>query len=696
MRNVRDESALSAARFMAALGAAPSEKKEAPTDSRRSPQRRTKVSRGGMRGVPMAPNGTKQRHLVARLLGGFELTLDGVAVDAARWQLRLPRLLLQRLLLQPGHQVRREVLLEVLWPCTAPDAATNRLHHTVHMLRKLLSSPNCAGSPLVQLRPGVIALRDSLAVDTDLQVFIKAVSAARAATAAERDAHLQSAVAAYGGDLLSGLTLDDWAMEQREHLRWDYFWALEQLAASRRAAGDDASAMALYEQLADAQPTNEAAHGALIDLFAAAGRTDRAVLQFSACERALLCELNVAPSPATTAALERVLAAQHAAPMAPQAVTPPVRRPCRTPIHAVPLLGRERELGVLHSLLGPSAKRQRLVTVYGSAGVGKTRLAQQAAAELAQDFSDGVVEVSLDDARCAEDMAALIADALGVEAGQAPAQTLSRLAAHLADVNMLLLLDRVEHLPDARDVIDLLLAAAPGVHVLVTSQRRLGNPAEHVVSLSGLVDAHAQSAAALFMRCAGLENAVHGAQHVADICHVLQGNPLAIAMAARLAALLSPRDVLSVLDRPLNVLQGSATTTDDSHRSLRDCVARTVSLLDADARTMLDIMAGLGGHLGEAEAEALLTRLWPLHRVRSGLASLTELQLVHRVPYPLGGWGRCGLVVSWLVEEHIGSSRVLDPHVEVVVAAYAHQHVQKARALCNGLRASAQDAAHSA
>ena len=310
-----------------------------------------------------------------------------------------------------------------------------------------------------------------------------------------------------------------------------------------------------------------------------------------------------------------------------RSIPPPVSlpRPLGLPVPLTPLVGREREAAAVVGLLRRDGVR--LVTLTGPGGIGKTRLALRVAEELAGDFRDGVLDgvwfVSLEAVDDPALVASEVARAIGVrEGGGQPIG--ERLRQELAGRRGLLVLDGFEPvLAAASQVVDL-LAAAPGVTVLVTSRARLRVRGEHewptppldlpAPSVAGgagpsverlgrgeavsLFVARASEAQPDFALTAG--NAVA----VAEICRRLDGLPLAIELAAARTRVLSPAALLTRLERRLPLLTNASRDQTDSRHTLRGAIAWSYEALDPAARSFFRRLAVFvdGFELEAAEA----------------------------------------------------------------------------------------------
>ena len=300
--------------------------------------------------------------------------------------------------------------------------------------------------------------------------------------------------------------------------------------------------------------------------------------------------------------------------------------PSNLPGDVTSLVGREEEIELVRRHLDAA----RIVTLTGSGGTGKTRLAIAAARGLRDRYPHGVWFVDLAAVRDAGLVEPAIAAALGVR--ESPEQTAAEaLRAHLRDRTLLLLLDNLEQLlPAVADVVAGLVRSAPNVRALVTSRELLRISGERGHDVPPL---DADAGTALFMERAGeqrpdlvaTEDSVAAARAIAER---LGGLPLALELAAARVRMLSPRQILERLGSSLD-LGGRARDLPDRQRTLRGAVAWSFDLLDAAEQRLF---ARLGVFASGCTAESALVVVDPegdlgLDLVE-GLESLTDKSLL--------------------------------------------------------------------
>ncbi len=272
-----------------------------------------------------------------RLLGGFEVTVDDVAVMPEQWARRQAASLVKILALAPGRRLHREQVIEALWPGTSVEAAGPRLHKAAHYARRALGGEGSA----VLLRNEMVVLLPDAEVSVDVEEFREAAHDALRTGPAEA---VDGALALFGGQLLPEDVYEPWAEEPRESVRLLHLDLL-------RLAGR-------WDEVVEACPTDEPAHLALIRGMVERGDTRGALRQFERLDHALRRELGTTPSPEA----ERIRVSLTASDGAP------ATRP-----QGVRLVGR-RDVGdrIRETLSRAEAGHGRTLLISGPPGVGKT------------------------------------------------------------------------------------------------------------------------------------------------------------------------------------------------------------------------------------------------------------------------------------------------------------------------------------
>jgi class 3 adenylate cyclase len=258
-------------------------------------------------------------------------------------------------------------------------------------------------------------------------------------------------------------------------------------------------------------------------------------------------------------------------------------RPNNLPLQLTSFIGRETEIAETVRLVG----EHRLVTLTGPGGTGKTRLALAVATEVLPSFSDGAFFVDLSPLTDPRTVPSTVVRALGAkeDPGRPP---LDMLSDHLAEMELLLIPDNVEHLLEAAPLLEQLLAAAPRLRVLATSRTPLGLYGEQELLVPPLAipdprhppELHVLSryeAVALFVERArearhDFDLTSENAPAVAEICARLDGLPLAIELAASRIKVLSPHAILSRLGQGLDLLATGARNLPERQRTLRRAI----------------------------------------------------------------------------------------------------------------------------
>jgi non-specific serine/threonine protein kinase len=573
------------------------------------------------------------------LLGAFRVEGDGRTITHFT---RQKAAALLAYLAYHGHRpevasagVRRDLLVELLWPESDPDQGRNSLSVALSWLRRQLEpAPVAPGSVLVADRASVRL--NPTAFTTDLQEFDAALGAAEVAERdAERAEWLRRALDQYCGELLPGF-YEDWVFHPREWLAERFFQSLSQLLAYLQETGEWEAAHAYARRGVELDPLREEAHADLIRILAASGQVASARRHYAELERILEQQLDASPSPASRDLLASL--GQESLPDSPRA-SPATGSVRRLPPQPTRFIGRERERVEIRRLLAESP----LLTLTGVGGCGKTRLALQVAADLGARFPDGVWVVEL--ASVAD--AALVPQAAAAVLGlreQSGESIEASVADQLRSRSLLLILDNCEHLlAGCRPLVCALLESAPRCRILATSREPLHVPKERVwrVPTLALPDPGTTlpperllqyDAVRLFVERAaesrpGFVISAANAGPVEQICRRLDGLSLAIELAAARLGVLTVEQLANRLRRPFQILTRGSEAALPRHRTLRATLDWSYDLLSEAERALLIQLSVFDGSFSLEAAEAvcgddLLDRLTSL--IEKSLVVLTE------------------------------------------------------------------------
>lgn len=231
--------------------------------------------------------------LELRLLAGFVIERTGEVLDTRHWRVRKAASLVKILALTPSHRVRREELMDLLWPDLGSDAAANNLRFALHVARQALFDAASLPSDGDAIR---------LSHDGEYRVDVDAFeSAAGIARSTRTRSACDMAIALYQGDLLPEDAFEDWSVPRREQLRASFHALLRQAAALASDRSDLPAAHAALERLVQSEPTDEPARVDLMRSYAKAGEPAEAMRHYDLLVSALRSELDAAPEPATAA-----------------------------------------------------------------------------------------------------------------------------------------------------------------------------------------------------------------------------------------------------------------------------------------------------------------------------------------------------------------------------------------------------------
>jgi predicted ATPase/DNA-binding SARP family transcriptional activator len=534
------------------------------------------------------------------ILGPLEVRVRGraPALGGAK-----PRALLAVLLLNANQAVSAERLALALWGEDAPAGAVSTIQVHVSRLRKALGDPGVLTTTAAGYRLRV----DDGELDADRfeQLFAEGRRALAAGDAERAAAVLREALSLWRGQPLADVAGLPFAATEIARLEERRMAAIEARAEADLAAGRHAELVAELSALASRHPTRERLHGLLMLALYRGGRQAEALEAYRHAREGLVEQLGIEPG-ADLRELHQAVLAQDPAIDAPS--TPAGPSATVLPVPATALFGREGDLDALLALVREPGTRH--VTLVGPGGVGKTRLAIEAARRLADGFADGARFVALAPIAEPREVASAIARAIGapVGPGEQPEKALLRF---VPGRHMLLVLDNFEHLLDGAPVVAGLLAASEELTVVVTSREPIRLAAERVHPVRPLdfpeaatvpaAESERYGAVAMFCdraraRDPGFSLDESSAPHVQEICRRLDGLPLALELAAARSGLLAPAELAARLDRALTVLAGGPRDAPERQRTMRATIDWSFRLLtDLERHAFARMAVFVGG-----------------------------------------------------------------------------------------------------
>lgn len=535
------------------------------------------------------------KQLSLTLFGGF------TAVTPQNSSLHFPtdkaRALLAYLALMADRPLRREMLAGLLWPEQPEALARQNLRQTLSRLRSSLDQAQPGlGERLLTVTRQTVALHGQVGT-ADVAQFEEHLAAVQAhqhgslVTCLTCLVMLETAVALYRrGDFLAGLSLPDaspfeaWLLLQRERLYQSQLTALHQLvtAYEQQGAWEAAYRYALWQ--IEIEPWREEAHRQAMRLLASNGQRSQALAQYESCCRILAEELGLEPAAETVQLWQQIK--EKAAQM-------PAVRQTQTyhfPTQLTPFVGREETLAEILAVLQDTSCR--VLTLVGAGGMGKTRLSVQVGRLLAEEgatrlfYRDGAFFVSLTAVNDQDLLITALAQAFGLQLTEliTPQQ---QLLSYLQDKELLLVGDNFEQIEGGAALIANIVAAAPRVQLLLTSQQPLHIQAERRLAVAGLAYADASEpseAAQLFLANAqrvhpGFQLTESELPALLELCRLLDGMPLALEIAAGWVRMMDCATILRETKRSLDFLVSPLQDMPARHQSLRAVLARSWQLL---------------------------------------------------------------------------------------------------------------------
>ena len=515
----------------------------------------------------------------------------------------------------PHQRYTRESLSALLWPDYEQAKAFSNLRRTIWEVHQAL------GENWLIAGRDVVHLNQEAEIDLDVARFRDLVAHGRQQKDPLRRISLMGdAVQLYRNHFLTGFSLKDaypfngWAYTESEELRSQLADALALLSEDYCALAQAEKAIPYARKLATLDPLNEAAHRQLMEVYLQAGQHSAALKQYQTCEQILRKELNLDPQPETRALYKMIRKGE----IKPIRVEKQVET--FTPKHNLPsqlstFIGREKEQEEIAHLL----KKNRLVTLAGVGGIGKTRLSLQVGLKLLSDYPDGVWFVALDSLADPLLVTQTIASVFDIrESRDRP--IIEILINILREKTTLVILDNCEHLLEAcTKLITILLQNCPNLKILATSRELLnmaGEATYYLPSLSfpkdraPLEKLTEYESIQLFTQRAALalssfRMTKENAQTIMDICRRVDGIPLGIELAAAHINILRTKEILRQLNESFSLLATDSRIALPRHQTMQASLDWSWSLLSVAERTFLRQLSVFAGGWTLESAQAV-------------------------------------------------------------------------------------------
>ena len=539
--------------------------------------------------------------LALHLLGPPQVQLDEALVLIDRRSgLALLAYLAVEACQRSGQRLSREFLSGLLWPEIDQDKAYTNLRHTLWELHQSL------GRGWITAGRTAVEIKSEADIDLDVVRFQELVAQSRQQPViSRRSAILAEAASLYRNHFLTGFSLreasefNEWVYAQSENYRSQILEVLRMLVEDGCALGQAETVIPHARRLVAFDPLNEAVHRLLMQVYLQAGQPSAALQQYQSCEKILRRELGLDPQPETHQLYKRIRKGASSQAPVPQKTIPKIPKH-NLLVQLTSFIGREKECTQVCELLAG----QRLVTLTGTGGIGKTRLALQVGEKLLGGFPDGAWFLALD----ALSQPDQIPNALAALFRIRPVPERSNIE-QLLDVLgrriLLLILDNCEHLRDASvRLIGTLLAGCPHLKILTTSREVLGVDGETIYTVPSLsLPEELQvmplekkvpefEALRLFHERAGLvmqafKLSPENTGIVTAICRCLDGIPLAIELAAARLDILQPHEILEQLRASFALLVQRGHAAVPRHQSMRASMDWSWGLLAEEERVFL-------------------------------------------------------------------------------------------------------------
>src|SRR6266496_1501023 len=544
--------------------------------------------------------------LEVRLLGTFDIRYKKKTLNIPS---RPAQSLFAYLILSAGTAHRREKLAGLLWPDSLEETARDNLRHALWRMRKALES--VSATRFLHADDVAISFKESS------DYWLDATELEKLNDNASTD-ELIAVLSNYQGELLPGF-YDDWVISEREHLSSIYEHQMARLMSLLQEEKHWLDILDWGERWIKLGQKPEPAYRALMVAHAAKGDMSKVAATYERCVKALK-EFGIEPSQQTRALYQKLKAGKENFETGTRVPAKGKRKEApktNLPVPITSFIGREKEVEEIIKLLG----KNRLVTLTGAGGMGKTRLAIQSSNSLVGKFKDGVWWIELVGLNDASLVPQAVAKAVDVR--EVPNQPLiETLTENLASKQILLVMDNCEHLISAcAQLADRLLSECKNLKILTTSREALdilGETVWHAPSLSlpdaqeviGIRSLSKYESVRLFTERAEVLQpqfmlTEQNVQAVVQICRRLSGMPLAIELAAARIKMMTVDEIASRLDDRFSLLTSGNRSALPRQQTLRATIDWSHDLLSELERVLFRRLAVFAGGFRLDAAESI-------------------------------------------------------------------------------------------
>lgn len=533
----------------------------------------------------------------------------------------------------------RERLAGLFWPELSDKDARNNLRVSISRISNILGASN---TPLLASTRLTVALNKASSISCDVieyRALLHDVSEHHhvdSVSCDECNARLKRAFTYCTAEFMEGFHLagcedfEEWQHDIREQLRASAIATTTALARQAESAGNHAAAEQFSRHRLRLDPYGEEGHRQLMTALACGGDQKAALVHYSLLKDRLQAELGVSPDEATQELVSSIdngeLLTTFKARMTTDHRQTSVSTPHNLPVEKTPYIGNRMALA---NLIG-HLEKQRLVTLTGIGGIGKTRLAVQVGRRLLPSYAGGIWIVRLAALSSRTTMLSNLASVLGVQLLPGD-EAISSICNQLSGQKRLLILDNFEHLLAENDVVSSLLEQVHNLTILVTSRQRLQLIEEAVYPVAGLSHSGAITQFNEMIECGDDASELFSdiakrtridfdigsnKLDIQRIVNLVNGHPLAIVLAASWVDGLSCRQIVGELEKGLGILETESSSVPARQRSVRATFNYSWTLLDGDEQALFCALSIFrGGFDSQAAHEVAGTAFQKLTRL---------------------------------------------------------------------------------